>query len=543
MKRRILALLLTIVMIMSVFTACSKADKTVDNGGNTSNGQQSDVTDDNEDDNNEAEELSILKLYKEKGSDGEYKYTETYSGYIAYMEYEVLHLNPEDAEKYPALNETLENLADGVIANVKSIFEGTKEAAINDFDPDNTDYSMVYTIKENYHVRRADESVLAIAQQYEAYSGGAHSYYATLPDNYDTKTGELIEFTDVVTDLDKAYDRIAEAIKKKYADSIDMFISDLSFKEQKNNEVPQLFMIDYDGITVLFNPYDIAPYSVGQVTVKLSFEDNKDILDEKYFANAPASYAVELSPFDEYTMDIDDDGELDTIKISPIYPTLYEAAISVPVIVNGQEKDIKDDSLYTFIINSFLIKAPTGKVYAYLECIELNDYANINIVEITKNGASDRVEIDGGISDPMYVVDQSAGYKWIQGVITDPNDMQLAIRREVFGTCYISKSYKVGEDGSPISDDKYYTFDSRLDYTAKKEMSFKIVDEDGNEIGDYDLKVGDHVYAYRTDGETFVDAKLSDGNIVRFNLTTKEWPYLIDGVEIQEIFENVIFAG
>lgn len=542
MKRRLLALFLTLIMILSIFTACTKVDTPTDSGTNTEN-KTEDNTDDKDDDNEVQNELSILKLYKEKGNDGEYKYTETYSGYIAYMEYEVLHLMPEDAEKYPLLNETLNNLADGVIANVKTIFENAREAALNDFDPDNTNYSMVYNIKEDYNVRRADETVLSIAQQYESFTGGAHGYYATYPDNYDTKTGKLIDFKDVVTDIDKAYERIGEAIKEKYADSIDMFLDDLSFTEYKNNEYPQLFTIDYDGITVIYNPYDIAAYAVGQVTVKLSYEENKDILDEKYFTDVPASYAIQLSPYEEYTMDIDGDGELDTVRISTFFPTIYDNVDTITFVINGQPTDVKDEELYAFQISTFLIKAPSGKVYAYLECIGMNDYATLNIFEIKKDGIGKRAEVDLGISDPSYVYDVSDGYKWIQGIILNPNDMRLEHRTDVFGTSHISKKYKVGEDGLPVTDDEVYLFDSRLDYTAKKEMKLKVVDEEGNETDDYDLKAGDHVYAYRTDGETFVDAKLADGRIVRFNLTTKEWPYLIDGIDIEEIFEDVIFAG
>ncbi|MCR5344680.1 MAG: DUF3298 and DUF4163 domain-containing protein [Lachnospiraceae bacterium] len=544
MKKRLLALILTVVMVMTVFTACGKKTENADGGVNIEDDDKNeDVKDDDNGDDGEEKRASILNLYKERFCDGAYSNSEVYSGYIAYMEYEVLHLMEEDAKKYPELNEALENLAKGAVANIKEVYKDAKDAAYEEFDEEHPENCMLYNIKELYSVRRADETVVSIEQSYEAYLGGAHGQYATLPDNFDTKTGESINFTDVVTDVDKAYERISAIIKEKYADSLDIFLSDLTFTEYKNNEFPQLFMIDYDGITVIYNPYDIAPYSVGQITVKLSYEDNKDILNEKYFTNVPESYALQLSPFDEYITDIDGDGVLDSMTVIPYFPELNENAESIAFIINGENHEIKDEDMYVFSINTYLVKTKGGKCYVYLEGIGLNDYTTCFVYEIGKDSVKKVKEVDGNVADLGYITEPGEDYKWLMGMILDPEKVSLSVRTDLFGTCQISKVYAIGEDGIPVTAQEVYTFTTTVDYTVKKAMTFKKVDEEGNEIGEYELKVGEHVYAYRTDADTYVDAKLSDGTIVRFNVTSKEWPYCIDGVDIQELFEDVFFAG
>ena len=48
---------------------------------------------------------------------------------------------------------------------------------------------------------------------------------------------------------------------------------------------------------------------------------------------------------------------------------------------------------------------------------------------------------------------------------------------------------------------------------------------------------------YRSDGESYVDCKTKDGKYVRIVLDNSDWPIKINGIELEEAFDGIIFAG
>ena len=76
-----------------------------------------------------------------------------------------------------------------------------------------------------------------------------------------------------------------------------------------------------------------------------------------------------------------------------------------------------------------------------------------------------------------------------------------------------------------------------------KDLSVSIVDEEGNKTGTTELKSGEKVIYYRTDGENWADLMLKDGSIVRVNPVNEDGIWEIDGTDIEEIFDGIIFAG
>ena len=120
--------------------------------------------------------------------------------------------------------------------------------------------------------------------------------------------------------------------------------------------------------------------------------------------------------------------------------------------------------------------------------------------------------------------------------------MEFDTRTDIFGTTSVYKTYHLGADGMPETNDEYWAFVSKVSYKVLKSIKVEIIDEAGNKTGERELAAGEEVTPYRTDNESILDMKDKDGNILRVKVTN-EWPYEIDGVEMQEIFENIIYAG
>ncbi|MBR3781426.1 MAG: hypothetical protein IKK63_09530, partial [Clostridia bacterium] len=77
--------------------------------------------------------------------------------------------------------------------------------------------------------------------------------------------------------------------------------------------------------------------------------------------------------------------------------------------------------------------------------------------------------------------------------------------------------------------------------TSKQAFNVKILPDMKTEL----IKSGSDFTLLRTDGKTFVDAKLGDGRECRINVERDKESYhlIIDGKSEYDIFEDVFYAG
>ena len=115
--------------------------------------------------------------------------------------------------------------------------------------------------------------------------GGDHPIQTRYFYNFDLKTGDLLTESDLFNEdyQDKLTHLMHSTFIKninehnKYAiDSID--ISDYNILDIKPNGN---FYINDEGICFVFNPYDIAPYYLGETEITLHFEEIKDLMQDK----------------------------------------------------------------------------------------------------------------------------------------------------------------------------------------------------------------------------------------------------------------------
>ena len=75
--------------------------------------------------------------------------------------------------------------------------------------------------------------------------------------------------------------------------------------------------------------------------------------------------------------------------------------------------------------------------------------------------------------------------------------------------------------------------------TSLVDLEVEILGEDEPEI----IKAGEEFEFYRTDNETYVDMKLSDGRICRLKVDCSRWPYKVNGIDSEECFDGMMYAG
>lgn len=161
-----------------------------------------------------------------------------------------------------------------IIAGYKS----DAEDLAGEFDADedswmfNWEFSMSGAFTSSCKARNL-QTYSCIDQQY---TGGAHGMFAQTCWVFDMTTGELVELDDLfVKDFeedegvsDLLCERILELIDDEYG-------ADALFGPPYPNAN---FSVDEEGVTWLYNPYEIAPYAMGVLEAKLTWEELKPYL-------------------------------------------------------------------------------------------------------------------------------------------------------------------------------------------------------------------------------------------------------------------------
>lgn len=125
-------------------------------------------------------------------------------------------------------------------------------------------------------------NILGYCVERYIYTGGAHGYNFRLFRNYDVSTGKVFEESDLFAEgyeeplRELIIAQLAQTEEPNPAGLLSQqgyFVQDI----KPNNN----FFLSEEGVTYVFNPYDIAPYSFGESEILLTWDKLEDILKNK----------------------------------------------------------------------------------------------------------------------------------------------------------------------------------------------------------------------------------------------------------------------
>lgn len=103
------------------------------------------------------------------------------------------------------------------------------------------------------------------------YTGGAHGMSITKAYVFDTKSGDVVDESEFFKeDYMPQLSAMLTAHAKDNSENMPLFVSEV---EPNGN-----FEVSEDGITYIYNPYDIAPYSEGTILITVPWKELKPIL-------------------------------------------------------------------------------------------------------------------------------------------------------------------------------------------------------------------------------------------------------------------------
>lgn len=125
-----------------------------------------------------------------------------------------------------------------------------------------------------------DKVVAVVLANLDYFEGGAHGIQQQLVMNFDSETGKRLTLQDFFVPgfehqlsellLEKLMDQqevktLDELKAKDFLYTMDMFPS-------------ENFIVNDDGLTFIYNPYEIAPYDKGRTEIKISFDEAEGIM-------------------------------------------------------------------------------------------------------------------------------------------------------------------------------------------------------------------------------------------------------------------------
>jgi hypothetical protein len=170
-------------------------------------------------------------------------------------------------------NKTIDNMINLYFSDYRDIVEETA----------GTDYpALPWGLEINGSVLAINDLYISYSIDYYIFTGGAHPNGYTRFFNFNPSTGELINTGDIFKyGFEK---KINLLLERKFREEFDLPssapLTDILFEnkiEYNNN-----FSFGDNGITFLYNRYEIAPYVFGEIILEIPYSEINDILKESY---------------------------------------------------------------------------------------------------------------------------------------------------------------------------------------------------------------------------------------------------------------------
>jgi len=489
-----------------------------------------------------------------------HQYIDRYEGAnrLYYSKYDLLSLR-NYSNDYPELEKALSSRNDE-IKKEKEADADARGSEAKEWQKEMNEEAPFYTVSRTF-VKRADKGIFSFVVKYEDFLGGAHGMNGIVGYNYYPETGEEIPLSDVIKDNDLLNDVLSDKLKLKYPD-IEWF-EDLkeTFSKygKEGSDYTYNWVLENQGITFFFNPYEIAAYAYGRQTVTIPYDEVPGLFTEKIKGN-DGQYVIAFDLYDEVSV-FDGDGSEKILNIDADYDyDSYGSPGDYPVkalTLYYDGKELKDEDspvAYAYQQDMYLVHTGDGRNYVYIDCYQENDWHSVISYELSADGIKRLKETNGS----FYVSSVSDDEVWWHPAVFNQEKFELQHRADMLSTVSSTCYYRTGKDGNPEPYTNYFTITSETVIKSVRPLRARYMGEtedlsvDAPEVGGEDEHVTElpaktGFRLWRTDNESYVDCVVEeDGkhNVYRLiQETDKDYNRMIDGVNIEDCFEELFWAG
>lgn len=137
---------------------------------------------------------------------------------------------------------------------------------------------MFFSFETGFDIKLVSESFLSIVLNQYEFTGGAHGNYYSIGYNFDLTTGNLITVENVLNAESLSFiSRLCEVKIKQIYEAVSLTDAGL-FEDRIELTTDQDFYLLKDAIVFQFDPYEIAPYAMGNIEVPVYYEEISEFL-------------------------------------------------------------------------------------------------------------------------------------------------------------------------------------------------------------------------------------------------------------------------
>lgn len=473
------------------------------------------------------------------------------------VSYPVLALSGEDAAAYPALARAVDALNANERAYAQEAYDALLPAAQGDMErraaydaaakaaedtatPVEYDEAAGLAGFEEFYRRvdltlpRADSRTVSVLYSMTSFSGGVHGncyYYSA---NLDSATGRQLGVGDVVRDMAALRAAMEEGLAAAYP------AADFSGLEDALNEYmadPAAFTwtLDYQGVTFYFSPGELAPYEDGQMRLSLRFDENPELFS-LYYTVAPYSYAVPFTDGALLNCDINGDGHSDSVRVDFEYAADGAGIERLIIDVNGKSYTANTPMTECRL---YAVYAPGEKRYLFISAQNLTGYGYISVYTLDRAGAG----LVGMLyNSSLYAAEYTTACPGMP-LFTDPDDFMLGTRQQYLGTLTGLKSYSLGADGMPTSENGYFVLYGGAPLTLKGQLVTATIDPTTG-TGTFAAETfapGTRLNFLRSDGEGAVDMYTDEGVYCRLYVSGSPGGQNVNGIPAEQLFDGIVY--
>ena len=474
---------------------------------------------------------------------------------IASGSYDTVRLTEEAAMNHVYLNKAIETENDLTIEKYEKTFAEIKEAAENAIaeQREDTEEFPVGNMEGKIIPVRCDEEVLSFYEVTSLYyPGAAHGSVGYSGYNYKPENGAQITLAEVFTDPAALKPVVAKYLCAQADGSpIEDAEDALQYYFDEGNMDALTWVIDQDGVTFLFAPSDIAPYAMGTLEAKISFDREPSLFTGNY-GPSKEGYVKPLSPYTEMTVDLDGDGSDEKLSVTGTYEEGNEiyAYSGIQVCVGDQ---VCTAEQYCFSMQPWFVHTEDGRNYVYVVTGTDNDYPELTVFAIKDNVPSLVGKMEGtGLASAFHPAYVDGEYSLEQSInerypLIDPSKFALGTRMQLMSTYSGHRFYKAGEDGMPAPLTDSYEIDADITLTTLVPVKAEVVDLSKEEATgeEKEIPAGTKLNFWRTNGTDTVDMRTDDmevGEAFRFKVETSDGQ-IVNGIKLDEAFDGTMFGG
>ena len=507
--------------------------------------------------------LSDSKFLYESDSSGKYEQP-IIQGHI-----ESIKLSEDSRKMYPELASSIDSyiktMTDNASSQADMFTSDNKEARASIAADDTAPFIYTATLSQDFFIERADTEVVSILSCLDSYAGGAHGFAMYTSETFDSRTGKELTLPEVVPDKAAFKDALLSSLENNYdkdvffcndpgmgtglSDELDKYLKTEYEPENLNpdeNDVVSRFYwaLDYKGVNVYFNAYDIAPYAAGTITAFIPYRSG--LVDAAY---APLDDSAIISEQPLY-MDIrTTEGDDNKMYNYGCFFTTYEDDFNMYKsfeVFSDTDKETVEDDFFSF--TEYLTKVGSKQYFI----VVASSYSDLDYFYIFDLDNGNITQKDMLPCDHLGSLYEESTNTYYASCLTDSSNMSLSKRFDLLSTYSANKTYRLGEDGTLTSDNKYFDVHSHFTLKTKAEITGELISKDNESATegsgkDIAFPSGTKFTIIRTDGTDKVDMLSIDGTLARFTLETPDgengFYNHLNGRSIEELFEELYFAS